>query len=206
MTDRSGTTADHLFRVLARETVWKGFSTLDRVTFERHRRDGTSQTQVFEVEDHGSAIAVLPYDPTCRRAVLVRQLRLPQALQGDPPRSLEIIAGLLDKAGEDPTATARREAMEEAGLELADLEPIGALRASPALISEKVWLYLAEVNLATARVAAGGGLVHEGEDIEVVEIGLSELATLVDRGEEIDLKTAYAVQTLRVRRPDLFAE
>ncbi len=205
MTDREAT-AEPLFRVLAREAVWKGFSTLDRVTFVRHRSDGVSQTQIFEVEDHGSAIAVLPYDPTRGQAVLVRQLRLPQALQGDPPLSLEIIAGLLDKTGEDPTATARREAMEEAGLELGELEPIGALRASPALISEKVWLYLAEVDLAAARVGAGGGLFHEGEDIEVVVIDLPDLAALVDRGAEIDLKTAYAVQTLRVKRPDLFTK
>lgn len=198
-------TPDRPFRILKRETVWKGFSTLERITFERHRRDGTTQTQVFEVENHGSAIAVLPYDPVRREAVLVRQLRLPQALQGDPALSLEIVAGLLDKAGEDPADTARREAMEEAGLELTHLEPIGALRASPALISEKVWLYLAEVDLTEARVADGGGLHHEGEDIEVVVLPLVELARLVDEGREIDLKTAYAIQTLRLKHPALFA-
>lgn len=192
------------FRVLSRETVWRGFCTLERVAFERHRRDGTTQTQVFEVENHGSAVAVLPYDPLRREAVLVRQLRLPQALQGDPALSLEIVAGLLDHADEPPEETARREAMEEAGLELTHLQPIGALRASPALISEKVWLYLAEVDLGAARVGDGGGLHHEGEDIEVVVMPLADLAALVDDGAEIDLKTAYAVQTLRVRRGDLF--
>ncbi len=196
--------ADRPFRVLKREIVWKGFSTLEQVTFERHRRDGTTQTQIFEVENHGSAVAVLAYDPARREAVLVRQLRLPQALQGDPALSLEIIAGLLDHPDEPPAETARREAMEEAGLELTHLEPIGALRPSPALISEKVWLFLAEVDLDRARVADGGGLHHEGEDIEVVVLPLADLARLVDEGREIDLKTAHAVQTLRLKRPDLF--
>lgn len=204
MTDAIEPTPDRPFRILDRKVVWKGFSSLEQVTFERHRRDGTTQTQVFEVENHGSAVAVLPYDPVRRVAVLVRQLRLPQALQGEPGLSLEAIAGLLDKSGEDPGETARREAMEEAGLVLGPLEPIGALRASPALISEKVWHYLAEVDLDAARVGDGGGLHHEGEDIEVVVMPLADLAAHVDEGREIDMKTAFIVQTLRVKRPELF--
>lgn len=193
------------FRILSREMLWKGFCTLERVTFERRRRDGGTHVQAFEIENHGWAAAVLAYDPLRREAVLVRQLRLPPALQGDDPMSLEIIAGLLDHAHEEPGETARREAMEEAGLELARLEPIGVLRPSPGLVGEKVWVYLAEVDLATARVADGGGLDHEGEDIEVITMDLSALAALVDTGDGLDMKTAYAVQTLRLRRPDLFA-
>lgn len=198
-------TAPAPVRVLSRETLWKGFCTLERVTFETARRDGTLQTQSFEIEFHGWAAAVLAYDPRTREAVLVRQLRLPQALQGDDPMSLEIVAGLLDDAAESPEATARREAMEEAGLELTRLEAIGTVRPSPGLVGEKVWMYLAEVDLAHARVTSGGGLEHEGEDIEVVVMGLAALAALIDAGRDLDLKTAYAVQTLRLRRPDLFA-
>ena len=193
------------YRILSRETVWKGFCSLERVTFATRRRDGRDHTQTFEIENHGWAAAVLAYDPTRREAVLVRQLRLPQALQGDDPLSLEIVAGLLDGDGEGPEATARREAMEEAGLDLGRIEAIGAFRPSPGLVGEKVWLYLAEVDLAAARVGDGGGLAHEGEDIEVVVIALADLAALVDRGEGLDLKTAHAVQTLRVRRPELFS-
>lgn len=192
------------FRILSRKMLWKGFCTLESVTFERVRRDGTPHVQTFEIENHGWAAAVLVFDPIRREAVLVRQLRLAPALQGDDPMCLEIVAGLLDRDGEDPLETARREAMEEAGLELARLEPIGALRPSPGLVGEKVWVYLAEVDLGTARVADGGGLDHEGEDIEVVVMSLPALAALVDAGRDLDMKTAYAVQTLRVRRPELF--
>ncbi len=192
------------FRVLSRETLWKGFCTLERVTFESRRRDGGTRVQTFEIEHHGWAAAVLAYDPARREAVLVRQLRLPPALQGDDPMSLEIVAGLLGDLSEPPEATARREALEEAGLALTRLEPIGTLRPSPGLVGEKVWLYLAEVDLGIARVADGGGLDHEGEDIEVVVMPLAALAAHVDAGVGLDMKTAYAVQTLRVRRPDLF--
>jgi nudix-type nucleoside diphosphatase (YffH/AdpP family) len=203
--DAPGAAAAPPFRILSRETVWQGFCTLERVTFERLRRDGRTHPQTFEIENHGSAAAVLAYDPAARLAVLVRQLRLPQALQGEDPMCLEVVAGLLDRDGEGPEATARREAHEEAGLDLAHVEPIGAFRVSPGLVCEKVWLYLAEVDLAVARVADGGGLDHEGEDIEVVVMPLADLARLVDDAREVDLKTAFAVQTLRVRRPELFA-
>lgn len=193
------------FRILSRETLWKGFCTLERVTFETLRSDGRAHVQTFEIEDHGRAAAVLAYDPARREAVLVRQLRLPQALQGDDPMSLEVVAGLLDRGHEDPEETARREAMEEAGLALDRLERVGTVRPSPGLVGEKVWLYLAEVDLDRARVTDGGGLAHEGEDIEVVILPLADLARLIDAGDGLDLKTAFAVQTLRVRRPELFA-
>ena len=134
----------------------------------------------------------------------MRQLRLPQGLDGDDPMSLEIIAGLIDGDGEGPEATARREAHEEAGLELSHIELVAATRPSPALVSEKVWIYLAEVDLAIARVADGGGLAHEGEEIEVVILPLADLAVLADEGL-LDLKTLFAAQTLRLRRPELFA-
>jgi nudix-type nucleoside diphosphatase (YffH/AdpP family) len=192
------------YRILSREMLWKGFCTLERVTFERIRADGTPYVQSFEIENHGRAAAVLPFDPITRRAVLVRQLRLPQALQGDDPMMLEVVAGLLDKGNENPEETARREALEEAGLALGRLEFAGTVRPSPGLIGEKVWIYLAEVDLSTDRVAEGGGLAHEGEDIEVVVMDLAELAAFVDRGDDLDLKSAFAVQTLRVRRPELF--
>ena len=193
------------YEIVSRETVWKGFCTLERVVFDRRTVTGRIHRATFEIETHGHAAAVLPYDPQTREAVLVRQLRLPQALQGDDPMSLEIVAGLLDVAGEGPEATVRREAMEEAGLELTHVELIGAARPSPGLVGEKVWIYLAEVDLAAARVGDGGGLDHEGEDIEVVVVSFADLVALVENGGGLDLKTMYAVQTLRLKHPDLFA-
>lgn len=192
------------FVVLSRETVWAGFCRVERVVFDRPTRSGGVHRHTFEIENHGRAAAVLAYDPVRREAVLVRQLRLPQALDGEDPASLEIVAGLLDVAGEGPEETVRREAREEAGLELGAIELVAATRPSPGLCAEKVWIYLAEVDLATARVDGGGGVAHEGEEIEVVVLPLVDLAARVDRGDGLDLKTLFALQTLRVRRPELF--
>ncbi|WP_333823772.1 NUDIX hydrolase [Pinisolibacter sp.] len=201
----SAPTSPPPFVVLSRETIWKGFCHLERVVFDLRTAAGGSHRHSFVIESHGHAAAVLAFDPLRREAVLVRQLRLPQALEGDDPMSLEIIAGLLDHAGEPPEETARREAMEEAGLALTRIEPIAAARSSPGLCAEKVWIYLAEVDLSTARIADGGGLAHEGEEIEVVVLPLADLAAMADRGDGLDMKTLYAVQTLRLERPELFA-
>lgn len=193
------------FTIVTRETVWAGFCRVERIVFDRPTAAGGVHRHTFEIESHGRAAAVLPYDPIRREAVLVRQLRLPQGLDGEDPMGLEIVAGLLDVDGEGPEATVRREAHEEAGLELGAVERIAATRPSPGLSAEKVWIYLAEVDLGRARVADGGGLAHEGEEIEVVVLPLAELARLTDEGA-LDLKTLYAAQTLRVRRPELFGE
>jgi nudix-type nucleoside diphosphatase (YffH/AdpP family) len=153
------------------------------------------------VEDHGAAVALLPFDPRRRCALLVRQLRVPVLMAEGAPTLLEAPAGILDS--DDPAACARREAMEEAGLELADLVALGKVYPMPGISTERIHLFLAEYDVAS-RVAEGGGLAEENEEIEIVEMDLSELAALADAGSLNDLKTFALVQALRLRRPDLF--
>ena len=136
-------------------------------------------------------------------ALLVRQLRAPVFLTTGKQSELEAIAGMIDEG--DASLTARREAKEEAGLELGDLERVTDAWSSPGMSTERVALFLARYRAAD-RVSAGGGLAEEHEEIEVVEMPLSALAVLADRGELTDMKTLALVQTLRLRRPFLFAE
>ncbi len=154
------------------------------------------------VDDHGDAVAVLPYDPARRTAILTRQDRAPPLLAGVAAPVLEALAGMID-AGEDAETAARREAEEETGLLLAALEPVATAWASPGVSTERVSLFLAAYG-ASDRRGAGGGLAAEDEHIEVVELPLAELAARADRGELDDLKTLALVQTLRLRRPELF--
>lgn len=154
-----------------------------------------------EIEDHGSAIAVLPYDPARRTTILVRQFRAPALYAEDRPDMLEAIAGKLDET--DPQAAARREAMEEAGLKLGALEPAGVAWAMPGVSTERMNLYLAPYAQAD-RVGPGGGLAAEYEDITVIEMPLAEMAAMVDGGHIVDMKTLILAQTLRLRRPELF--
>jgi len=155
-----------------------------------------------EVEDHGHAVAVLPYDPERRVAMLVRLFRAAVFQASGEEEMLEAPAGLLEE--DDPADCARREALEEVGLTLSSLEPAGAVWTMPGISTERMHLYLAPYSLRD-RTEAGGGVPEEHENITVCEIGLGELAGMAEEGRLTDLKTLALVQTLRLRRPDLFA-
>jgi nudix-type nucleoside diphosphatase (YffH/AdpP family) len=154
-----------------------------------------------EVEDHGAAVCVLPYDPERRVAVLARQFRAAVLHAGGEADMLEAPAGMLDE--DDPTDGARREALEEVGLTLPVLEPVGAVWTMPGISTERMHLFLAPYGPGD-RTGAGGGAAGEHESITISEMTLAALAAMADRGELTDLKTLALVQSLRLRRPDLF--
>lgn len=197
--------SDRSIRILDRQTAYAGFTRVDVVTAEHDSLSGGSLRIRREVETHGDGVTVLPYDPARRTALLIRQWRVPVAV-GAPHEALllETIAGLVDHADEAPSEAVRREAMEEAGLELRALEHVGAAYSAPGISTEKVHLFLAEADFTHDRTGAGGGLVEESEDIEVLEIPLADLARMADDGEIRDMKTLALVQTLRLRQPTLF--
>lgn len=193
------------YRLVESTTLHAGFLTLDRILVDVVTRSGERRRYGREVELQRDGAAVLAFDPVRREAVLVRQLRVPLAVAGDADAYLlETIAGLLDKPGEDAAETARREAMEEAGLKLDDLDLVGRPFPAPGTSTQRVHLFLAEVDLSTARHGDGGGADEENEDIEVVTLSLAHLAAMADAGELFDMKTLALVQTLRLRRPELF--
>ncbi|HZS64425.1 MAG TPA: NUDIX domain-containing protein [Xanthobacteraceae bacterium] len=151
--------------------------------------------------DHGRAAAVLPYDPQRRVALLVTQPRAPLLYLGEAAEMLEVIAG---RAGdEDAAAAARREAMEEAGLNLRDLEEVADCWPTPGISTERVALFLASY-AETDRIGSGGGADGEHEDISITEMPLRELEKLAKDGKLADMKTLVLVQALLLRRPDLF--
>ena len=185
--------------LISKTILHQGWSTFYRATIRLE--DGTEVAR--EVEDHGVGVAVLPYDPARRVALLVRQLRNGPLVAGfDAPWLLEAPAGLVD-AGEETAAAARREALEEVGVRLLGLEPLGVPFSCPGVSTERISLYLGAYREAD-RVSAGGGLAVEHENIEVVEMPLATLADMADAGELADLKTLALILHLRLRRPDLF--
>jgi nudix-type nucleoside diphosphatase (YffH/AdpP family) len=162
-------------------------------------RLANGQTIKRAIEDHGAAVAVLPYDAKRGTAILVRQLRAPVLYTVKTEHTLEVIAGILD----DPATAARREAMEETGVRLGDIEQIATVWTMPGISTERMTLFLARYSEAD-RVGQGGGLAAEQEETVPVEISLHELAAMADSGRLDDMKTFALVQTLRMRRPELF--
>ncbi len=155
-----------------------------------------------ELEDHGQSACVLPYDPARKVALMVRLPRVPLLVAGAPENLFEAPAGMID-GDEAADETIRREAMEEAGLALTSLEPVAKVWCSPGVSAERSSLFLAPYGAAD-RVAEGGGLAEEHENIEVVELPLAELWRKVGAGEIEDLKTLALSLALHARHPELF--
>lgn len=175
----------------------RSWGRLDNYTITHQRRDGTSQTVMREVYDHGSAAAVLLYAPETGTVVLTRQFRLPAHLNGDPAWLIEAPAGLLD--GEPAAVAARREAIEETGYEPQALEFLFDAYMSPGSLTEKCACYLGRYTPGH-KVAEGGGLAQEGEDIEVFELPFAEAWNMIADGRIVDGKTIMMLQALALRQ------
>jgi len=154
-----------------------------------------------EIEDHGTAACVLPYNPIRKTAVLVRQFRAPVFFASGQQETLEAIAGIVDE--NNAIECARREAMEEAALNLDLLEHIFTGWTMPGLSTERMHFYLA-IYSGESRADIRGGIPNEHEDILAVEVKLGELAMMAARNQLTDVKTLLLLQTLRLRKPELF--
>lgn len=139
-----------------------------------------------EVLVSGDACVVLPYDPARDRVLLIAQFRPGVYLRGDAdPWLIETVAGRLDP-GETPEDTARREALEEAGIALGPLVALPPHYPSPAALTEYVYGFIGGADLSdpvAARLSAQrGGLAEEGEDIRVLIVDLAEAQAMLADG------------------------
>jgi nudix-type nucleoside diphosphatase (YffH/AdpP family) len=163
-------------------------------------RDDAGREMQRAILDHGIAACVLPYDAERRIALLVRQTRAPVVYAGTTEPLLEAIAGRVED--EEPMESARREALEEAGLRLGGLQHVATCWLSPGISTERIALFLAAYRGAD-RIEQGGG-TDEHECVAVHEVGLADLRRMADRGEIADAKTLLLVQALMLRQPQLF--
>jgi nudix-type nucleoside diphosphatase (YffH/AdpP family) len=170
---------------------------LSDTTIDYTRKDGTVQRFNREVYDHGNAAALLLYDPKRDTVLLVRQFRYPVLTNGDDADLLEACAGLLD--GDDPAVAAAREALEETGHAPRDIIHVCDAYMSPGSLTEKVSLFVGTYDEETFR-HPGGGLEHEGEEIELVEFDFAEALAMTRNGGIIDAKTIILLQHLALGR------
>jgi nudix-type nucleoside diphosphatase (YffH/AdpP family) len=162
---------------------------LSEYDIDYRRGDGTWQNQTREIFDRKHAAAVLPIDPKRGTVILVSQFRLPAFLTGHKKPLIEVIAGALDN--DAPDVCAKREAMEEAGIEVGNLKEVFHCFMSPGAITERMHLF---IGTYSGRTAKGGGLQNEGEDIEVLEMSLDDAMAMVRSGEILDVKTIALLQ------------
>jgi nudix-type nucleoside diphosphatase (YffH/AdpP family) len=173
------------------EILSDDWAVLTKHTFELKRRDGAWEKQVRQTYDRGHAAVILPYDPARGTVLLVRQFRLPVFLQGHREPLIEACAGLLDD--NDPETCIRLETEQELGYRLGAVHKIYDVYMSPGSVTERLSFFTAQYS-PDDRVSDGGGDASEGEDIEVLEMPLSEAMALVESGGIMDAKTVMLVQ------------
>ena len=192
------------FDLQRRETCYQGFFSFQRFYFKHKCFDGSwSELIQREVFVRGSATCVLPYDPRSDQVLLIEQFRVAAALDSCSPWLIELVAGINDK-GETPEDIARREAQEEAGIDLSHLEFICEYFPSPGACTEKVFLFCGVADLSQA----GGvfGLPEENEDILAHVMPFDEAVQLLHSGVINNAPAIMAIQWLQLNRQKMREE
>lgn len=190
-------------QILDRHRGFEGFFSVE-VCLIRHRTHDGGMTPALrrEVLVSGDAVVVLPWDPVRDRVLVIEQFRMAPVLRRDPqPWLLEAVAGRID-AGETIEEAARREAREEADLNLSRLFPAIHHYPSPGILGEYLYLY---VGIADLPDGTGGihGLDSEAEDIRGHVIGRGELTRLALSGQVVNGPLAMLALWLELRQDAL---
>ena len=180
-------------QILKKETLSEVKYPLQYITFEKPDEFGDFHNLAKEVYFRPDAIAVLLVDEDQQKILLTKQFRLATFLNGnDSGYLVEACAGLIDEY-ETPEQTARREAAEETGYEIGDLEKIGGAFSSPGGTTEFMHLFIGAYQSKTDHQKFGG-LKGEGESIELIELGFDEARQQMMAGAFRDLKTILLLQ------------
>lgn len=187
-----------------RERCFQGFYRLDRLDLKHRLFAGTmGPTITRELFVRPDAVCVLPYDPHSDTVVLVEQFRIGALDKSAEPWLLEIVAGLID-SDERPEDVARREAREEADLELHELLPIMNYYPSPGGSDERVYLYVGRCS--TEGVGGVFGVAEEGEDIRVHVWPLADALAAVRDGRIDNAASIIALQWLALNKQQVHAD
>ena len=193
---------DKKFDILNRETLFQGYFRVDRYHVQHERFDGTlSQPFTREIFNYGRLVAgVLLFDPLNDKVVMVEQFRTGPLTKNDHPWMTEIVMGMVD-ANETPEQAIRREAVEEAGCEVIDMQQIASYYTSPGCTSDHVTLYVGRTTAPEdGRI---GGLASENEDIRVHVIDATKAIGLLFGNSIRDAQTLIALQWFAMHRTEL---
>lgn len=177
------------------KNLYKGFFQVDLYQFEHALfAGGKSELISREILERGDAIAVLPYDPISDTVLLIEQIRIGAIKSKHSPWLLECIAGMTD-GSDDYESVVKKEAYEEAGLNLTELEFMLSYLSSPGGTTERLHLYLARADLSDVESGLYG-LETEGEDIKTHVLSVDDALTRLNNGEMDNAATVICMQWL----------
>lgn len=179
------------------EILSDNWYTLRKITYDYLKKDGSWQTQSREAYDRGNGATILLYNANLKTVILTRQFRLPSFINGnDTGMLIESCAGLLDKDNAEDCI--KRETEEETGYKISTVKKIFEAYMSPGSVTEILYFFIAEYS-NNMKVNDGGGVAHEQEDIEVLEIPFDRALQMIETGDIRDGKTIMLLQHLRLK-------
>ena len=185
-------------RILKSEVLSDNWYILRKYTYKYKKKDGSEMRQSREVYDRGNGATILLYNEAQRTVILTRQFRLPTFVNGNETGMvIEACAGLLDK--DNPEDCIRRETEEETGYRITEVRKIFEAFMSPGSVTEILYFFIAAYS-KSMKVNEGGGVDHEEENIEVLELDVDDALKMIETGEIRDAKTIMLLQYVRMNR------
>ncbi len=181
---------------LKKELLSDNWYRLDKASFDYRRSNGDWEHQEREVYDRGNGASILLYDTEQKTIILTRQLRIPTYFnENENGMMIEVPAGVIDD--EDIEACIKREVLEETGYRVKSVRKVMQAYMSPGACTELMHLFVATYN-PTMKVAEGGGLISETEELEVLEISFKQGLEMMKNGEIQDAKTMMLLQYAQI--------
>lgn len=172
------------YKLLTSKILYKG-KVFDHQVDEIEYESGNKGIREITIHPGGAVVVPVKDDG---KIILVKQFRYP--LQ---KTLIELPAGKLEK-GEDPLICATRELEEETGYKAKEIIKLGKIYTAPGYCTEILHIYSAK------GLTAGHYNREEGEHgMEILELSLNEIETMISNGEITDAKTIVGIFYLKNR-------
>jgi GDP-mannose pyrophosphatase NudK len=183
-------------RNLKKEVLSDNWYTLYKLSYDYLAKSGKWESQQREAYDRGNGATILLYNKEQKSVILTRQFRAPTYINGnDTGMLIETCAGLLDK--DNPEDCIKKETQEETGYKIDKVTKLFEAYMSPGSVTEIIYFFIAEY-AENMKTTSGGGLEHEQEEIQVLELPIDTALQMIKSGEIKDGKTIMLLQYLRL--------
>jgi nudix-type nucleoside diphosphatase (YffH/AdpP family) len=183
-------------KITKNEVLSDNWYVLRKITYEYQEENQPIETHTRETYDRGNGAAILLYNKTNQTVILTRQFRLPTYLnENQTGMMIEACAGMLD--ADNPEDCILRETEEETGYKIKEVHKIFEAYMSPGAVTEILHFFVGEYT-KEMKITEGGGLDHEQENIEVLEIPFEKALQMIPSGEIKDAKTIMLLQYAKI--------
>ncbi len=177
---------------------YEGYVKVERADLQFERFNGEMSSEIRRYRHfRGDAVAVLIYDESRNRVLMIRQFRYAVHAKTGDGWLTECVAGMME-VNESPHEVATREVFEETGLRLVKVEPLTEYFFAPGGSSDMVYLYLGTVEDPNQPLGTHG-LIDEGEEVQAQWVPLDEALHWVDCGKIKDAKAIIGLTLLERR-------